>query len=273
MKNLDKKTVESFGHEWESFDQSKIKNESFKVFMKYFSIFPWYKISNLSEGFDMGCGSGRFAQFVAPKVKLLNCIDPSNAINIAKQNMKNFNNIKYFKKSVNNCGLRHNSQDFGFSIGVLHHIPDTQDGIKECVKLLKKNAPLLLYLYYSFENRPYWFKVLWQISNFCRSFISKMPSFLKDITCEFIAIIIYFPLSRLVLILIKLGIKVKNFPLYEYHDKSFYTLRTDARDRFGTPLEKRFNKTEIKKMMKEAGLKKIKFRKSAPFWTVVGFKS
>ena len=36
-------------------------------------------------------------------------------------------------------------------------------------------------------------------------------------------------------------------------------MRTDARDRFGTPLEQRFTKSEIKKMMEEAGLEKIKF--------------
>ena len=33
----------------------------------------------------MGCGSGRWAQFVAPRVKKLFCIDPSEAINVAKK--------------------------------------------------------------------------------------------------------------------------------------------------------------------------------------------
>jgi Leucine-rich repeat (LRR) protein len=37
----------------------------------------------------MGCGSGRWAKFVAPKVGLLNCIDPSIAIKLHKKNLKN----------------------------------------------------------------------------------------------------------------------------------------------------------------------------------------
>ena len=49
-------------------------------------------------------------------------------------------------------------------------------------------------------------------------------------------------------------------------------MRTDARDRFGTPLEKRFTKKEIHKMMQMSGLEKIKFRSSPPFWTAIGFK-
>ena len=42
-------------------------------------------------------------------------------------------------------------------------------------------------------------------------------------------------------------------------------MRTDARDRFGTPLEKRFTRNQIYKMMQECGLEKIKFRNSSPF--------
>ena len=49
-------------------------------------------------------------------------------------------------------------------------------------------------------------------------------------------------------------------------------MRTDSRDRFGTPLEKRYSKKEIYEMMKKAGLKKIKFKNSVPFWTVIGHK-
>jgi hypothetical protein len=49
-------------------------------------------------------------------------------------------------------------------------------------------------------------------------------------------------------------------------------MRTDARDRFGTPLEKRYTKKQIFKMMKQSGLEKIKFKKNSPFWTAIGFK-
>ena len=40
--------------------------------------------------FDMGCGSGRWSKLVAPKVKRLNCIDPSlEALNVARKNLIN----------------------------------------------------------------------------------------------------------------------------------------------------------------------------------------
>jgi hypothetical protein len=47
---------------------------------------------------------------------------------------------------------------------------------------------------------------------------------------------------------------------------------TDSRDRFGTPLEKRFSKIEIEKMMENAGFYDIRFSCSKPYWVAVGLK-
>ena len=273
MKNFDKKTVKNFGDEWTHFDQSGMNNkEAYKIFKSYFSIFPFDKLSKSAEGFDMGCGSGRWAKFVAPKVGLLHCVDPSIAIKVAQKNLKKFKNINYHKKSLDKSGLKEKSQDFGYSLGVLHHVPNTKLAINSCVKLLKPGAPFLLYIYYSFDNRPRWFKFVWMISNLLRLVINRLPKFFNFLICDIIAIFIYYPIARFILLIKKIGIDFKNFPLYSYHSRSFYVMRTDSRDRFGTPLEKRFTKKQILKMMKESGLEKIKFKNSIPFWTAMGLK-
>ena len=162
--------------------------------------------------------------------------------------------------------------DFGYCLGVLHHVPDTQKAINKCVNLLKANCPFLVYIYYSLDNRPYWVKIIWYFSNFLRFGISKLPRILKNIVADLIALFIYIPLSRFYLLLKKFNIKAKNFPLSFYSNLSFYTIRTDSRDRFGTPLEKRFSKKEINTMMKKAGLNKIKFLNKTPYWVAIGFK-
>ena len=273
MKNLDKKTVKSFGDEWIHFDQSGMENkEAYKIFNNYFSIFPWKNLPKVSEGFDMGCGSGRWAKFVAPRISKLNCVEPSLAINVAKKKLKDFNNIKYHKKSLDNADIKKNSQDFGYSLGVLHHLPNTSSGIKSCVELLKPGAPFLLYIYYFFDNRPIWFKYLWILSNLLRLIVCRLPKYLKFIICDLIAVFIYFPLAKFILLIEKLGFSLKNFPLSFYKSVSFYAMRTDARDRFGTPLEKRFTKQEIIKMMRDSGLEKITFKNGPPFWTAIGYK-
>ena len=272
--NLDKATVDSFGDEWSRFDQRDMPHEEAKRhFDAYFSVFPWDKINESSEGFDIGCGTGRWARFVAPRVGHLHCIDPSSALAVARQALKLQHNVSFHQASVSNNCITPGSQDFGYSLGVLHHVPDTALAIKSCVSLLKPGAPLLLYLYYAFDNRPKWFRFFWKSSNIVRLLICSLPPNLKRFSTDIIAAFVYFPLARLAAFCAALKIKVDLFPLSAYAHCSFYTMRTDSRDRFGTPLEKRFTRSQITSMCASAGLVNLKFLDSVPFWCVVGYKS
>lgn len=89
LMNQDTKTVEGFGLEWKAFDQSKLSHDNLAdTFNAYFSLFPWQDIGRHSQGFDLGCGSGRWAKCVAPKVGALHCIDASSeALEVAKKNL------------------------------------------------------------------------------------------------------------------------------------------------------------------------------------------
>lgn len=271
--NKDNKVIEDFGDEWVKFNYDEVNKEKIhENFKEYFRIFPWDLISKESIGFDMGCGSGRWSYFIAPKIKKLFCVEPSKAIEIAKINLKNYNNVIYLKETTEICSIKKESQDFGYSLGVLHHIPDTQSAINDCSTLLKKGAPFLVYLYYNFENKPIYFKFLWKLSDFIRRIICRFPKNIKIIICNLIAYFIYFPLSRLAFFSEKIGIDVQNFPLSYYRSKPFYQCKNDALDRFGTRLEQRFSKKEIKKMMIKGGFENIKFSTKPPFWCCVGTK-
>tara|TARA_Y100001970_G_scaffold130723_1_gene161152 strand:- start:11435 stop:12268 length:834 start_codon:yes stop_codon:yes gene_type:complete len=272
--NKSKKTIQSFGDEWKKFDQSNIdKKELDDITARYFNIFPKENLNKNAVGFDLGCGSGRFAFYVADKVKTLHCIEPSEAIEISKKKLSNFNNCIFHSSSVEDLKLEDESMDFGFSLGVLHHTLDPLYGLKQCSRILKKNAPFLLYLYYSFDNKPLWFKFLWKLSNYFRLVISIMPKYIKFIITDIIALTIYLPLARFAKLLENIfNLNVENFPLSAYRNLNYYTMRTDSLDRFGTRIEKRFSKKEIESMLLEAGFNKIKFSDKIPYWIAIGYK-
>jgi SAM-dependent methyltransferase len=274
--NKDQKVIEDFGDEWTDFTyESKTidQTELEKNFFQYFSIFPWKNIPNDAEGFDMGCGSGRWAQFVAPKVHSLNCIEPSKALDIAKVNLQKLDNISFFHETTDSCSLHDQSQDFGYCLGVLHHIPDTQQALSDCARLLKKGAPFLLYLYYNLDNKPIWYRYIWKLSDFVRNIISILPRAIKKVFCFLIAALIYFPLARLALFIELFGFNVSNFLLSDYRNKPFYQMRNDALDRFGTRLEQRFSRQQIEDMLLESGFENISFSEEMPFWTSISYKS
>ena len=272
--NLHKATVKGFGDEWNYFNQSSLNSaEREVIFNDYFKVFPWDILPENPKGFDLGCGSGRWALLVADKVGHLNCIDPSEkALDVAKENLSLKKNVDFILASADLIPLPDNSQDFGYSLGVLHHIPDTFSALKSCVNKLKNGAPFLLYLYYSFDNRSLWYRWLWKLSDIFRRVIFTLPEPIKRRITDIIALLIYFTFARLSLLLELIGISSKHIPLSYYRNKSFYTMRTDARDRFGTPLEQRFSKKQITKMMVGAGLTQIQFSNEAPYWCVVGIK-
>ena len=69
-----------------------------------------------------------------------------------------------------------------------------------------------------------------------------------------------------------LGADVSGLPLAAYRNHSFYIMRNDALDRFGTPLEQRFSRAQIEEMMRAAGLEDVRFHDGVPFWCAVGSK-
>lgn len=272
IENTDPRTVEGFGDEWTRFDQMEMsKKDVTQLFESYFSIFPWETLPKDAVGFDLGCGSGRWAKLVSPLVGKLHCIDPSKAIEVARKNLRTHTNCEFHHASVDGIPLADKSMDFGYSLGVLHHIPDTRAALAACVSKIKPGAPFLLYLYYAFDNRPLWFKVIWKISEGIRLVVSRLPHGMRYFASQIIACLVYWPLARVAKLLELMNFDVSNFPLAFYRDRGFYVMRTDALDRFGTCLEQRFSKTEILEMMKYAGLENIKFNDRAPFWCAIGY--
>lgn len=274
MNNTDLAVVQSFGEEWGKFDQSDVSADELKsIFESYFAIFPWETLPTNATGFDLGCGTGRWSSFVAPRVGKLHCIDPSpSALAVARRNLAAYQNCEFHCASVEAIPLRDSSADFGFSLGVLHHVPDTQRGISDCVRKLKPGAPFLLYLYYAFDNRPWWFRMLWGASDLVRRSISRLPFRIKAPLCDLLAAIVYWPLAKLALLVERLGVNVDHLPLAPYRNRSFYVMRTDALDRFGTRLERRFTRVQIRTMMERSGLERISFSDS-PCWCAVGYRS
>ena len=273
--NIDQATVDGFGAEWAAYDQSGLeKSEYDSLTDAYFGIFPFASLPADAEGFDLGCGSGRWASRVIDQVGVLHCIDPSaEALDVARQRLGTNPKARFHLAAADTIPLADDSQDFGFSLGVLHHIPDTSKALADCVRKLKPGAPFLVYLYYRFDTRPVWFRALWRASDRARRVIARLPFPVRKAVTTGIAAAVYWPLARGAAIAEELSVDVANMPLSAYRRLSFYTMRTDALDRFGTQLEQRFTKVEIAAMGCAAGLSNIVFSEKEPYWVMCGIKS
>jgi SAM-dependent methyltransferase len=266
-KNVDAATVEGFGKEWGKFTQVELSAaERDKLLAKYFAIVDWAK--RPERVLDMGCGSGRWDVPLAPLVGQIVAVDASReALEVARSNVQAAN-VTFVECTPDTLPFADGYFDLIFSLGVLHHLPSTEGAIRSLAAKIAPGGQLLIYLYYAFDNRPGWFRMLWRISDFIRRGISNLPFALRYAASQLMAIFVYWPLARVA----KYFPVPESWPLKFYADCSFYVMRTDALDRFGTKLEKRFTKKEITEMLEAAKLENIRFSEEEPYWVCVAKK-
>lgn len=271
QQNIDKKVVESFGEEWSKFHAFS-QEDLDQVGDMYFDIITDEMVNKNTYGFDLGCGTGRWTKVLADRIGFMEAIDPSDALYAADVLLKDNENVRLSRGSSDNIPFDDETFDFGMSIGVLHHIPDTPKAMRSCVEKVKKGGFFYTYLYYNFEDRGRLFKTVFGIVDGIRQVVSSLSPRVKKFICDIIAVAVYMPLVLVARLFVLIGMQniAKKVPLYFYHDQSFYIIRNDALDRFGTALEQRFSKSEVINMMENAGLSEIIVSDQAPFWHAVG---
>ena len=109
--NADDATIKGFGLEWSAFDQSKITYDELKsIFDDYFELVDLTTLPRDSVIMDVGCGSGRWAQFAAKYCKVIHLVDPSiNALTVARRNLSDFANCEFHHASTENLPVADNS--------------------------------------------------------------------------------------------------------------------------------------------------------------------
>ena len=272
-KNQDDGVISHFGGEWKAFnyldsEQLELIGEQFKAYIEPLPK-EFLQKDNLKIA-DFGAGSGRWAHFLLEYASHLWLIEPGKeSFAVLAQRFGKNEKVYLLNKTVSENDVPKDSLDLAVSLGVLHHLPDTGLGIQDISKKIKPGGYFLCYLYYALENKPLIYRMIWNISNSFRLRISKLPYRGRRVVCEIIAGLVYFPLAKLSKLAEMTGLSSKNIPLHHYKDMSFYVMRNDAYDRFGTSLEQRFTKAQISQMLENSDfdLKTLKFSDSEPFWT------
>ena len=274
-RNVDDRVVAAFGDEWSRFGNDSLDDEELlRMFDAYASVFPWDDLPSDAVGFDAGCGSGRFARFFAPRVGRLICVDASaKALDVARRTLLGHDNVEFRHEDLSAMGIADGSCDFGYSLGVLHHIPDTEDATRACIRKLKPGAPFLVYLYYDLEGVGLVHRSLLALVTGLRVLISRLPSLIRHLVTDLLAVVLYLPLARVARLVERVGRDPSRVPLFQYRNRSFYVMRNDALDRFGTRLEKRYSRDEVRDLLEGAGLTGVVFSDGPPWWVAVGRRS
>ena len=253
----DNNVIRDFGDEWERFnflDEDKLQSLK-EQFDRYISPLPkeLRKRDDLIIA-DFGAGTGRWSYFLKNFAAKIYVVEPAEkAFKVLTSRFRDDSKVVLLHESVESNQIPEKSLDLAVSLGVLHHIADTQGAIQKVAEKIKPGGTFLGYLYYALENKPFLYRALWRFSDSIRKVISRLPKKFKLVLSDFIALTIYLPLATISRILQKFGISVDSVPLHHYKDLSLHVMRNDTLDRFGTTLEQRFTQAEIMEMLISAG--------------------
>jgi len=190
-------------------------------------------------------------------------VDFSDSIFIARKNLQGANNCLFFMADLKKLPFASDFCDFLFCLGVLHHLPTPC--LEEVLSLKRFAGTLLIYLYYSLDNKPVYFRLILKLVTLLRMYLCKIrnPVF-REAFSQFGTFFFYFPLIFLGELLKPIRLS-RYVPLYEtYHGKSFKRIKQDVYDRFFTRIEQRVSKKEILKL-REA-FTSIIISENKPYW-------
>ena len=141
---IKKRTAEVWGYQWTYF--TNLIKESEEQFLRW--------IAPVQRSFfrgklilDAGCGTGRHAYFSAKFGARVIGIDLSDAVETAHHTTKNMGNVGIVQADIYHLPFRDRTFDYAYSIGVIHHLPDPEQGFREVLKKVRKNGAVSVWVY------------------------------------------------------------------------------------------------------------------------------
>lgn len=141
--------AESFGFQWSRFRTTQLDiapdEESERTFVGKTAI----DLGSMDGQtvLDVGCGMGRFAEVCARHGARVIGVDLSDAVEPAAENLRSYPRCDVVQADVFDLPFADGVFDVVYSIGVLHHTPDTKEAFLRLPKLLKPNGEIAIWVY------------------------------------------------------------------------------------------------------------------------------
>jgi SAM-dependent methyltransferase len=163
--------VGNFGFEWNRHRRTQLdgpgSDESERTFRRKTGFTPADLAGKLV--LDAGCGMGRFADVASRWGATVAGVDLSSAVDAAHANLGDRERVHVAQADIFRLPFADATFDAVFSIGVLHHTPDTRAAFERLARLVKPGGRISIWLYASYANGQ------WMVSNLLRRWTWRLP--------------------------------------------------------------------------------------------------
>lgn len=141
-----------FGEQWHRYDEKR--PEYHQQFLDWIRpVEPeFFKGKVVLDG---GCGKGRHLLASATfEPELVVGVDLGDAIYLAREATREMDNVALVRGDMLCLPFKEGVFDYGYSVGVLHHLPDPQGGFNSVVRALKSGGHVSAWVY-GYENNEW----------------------------------------------------------------------------------------------------------------------
>ena len=153
----------SFGYQWNTFARAQLDSangtsRSRDMFVEKTGL-PLESLRG-KRVLDAGCGMGRFAEVCIEAGADVHAIDLSTAVEAAARNLGHHPNATFYQADIMNLPFADGTFDIVYSIGVLHHTPDTKKAFLSLTRLVKPGGVIVIWVYSTLLRRMFGGEVL-----------------------------------------------------------------------------------------------------------------
>ena len=262
LENTRKKTITDFADQWDihgTIDDEWTSDEKFRD--HFGDIFDPGELKN-KVVCDVGSGCGRIVKFISKhNPKTIYAVEPSyTGVTAIKQNLSNLTSLQI----LNTSGELFKTKelcDYVISIGVIHHIKNPIDVLKNIYNNLKDDGTLVIWVY-GYENNLLY---LLFYNTVCR-LTKKLPNKILDTFSSILNILIepYIFLCRFI------KLPLKGFLLNVFSKCSWKRRKYIIFDQLNPEYAHYYKKEELIYELEKAGFSNLKFYHRYNYsWTVV----
>lgn len=141
--------VSTFSFEWKRWRRTQIDTQSRRTSESTFQAATGAPLVDWKGKLvlDAGCGAGRYMDVAARAGAEVVGVDLSLAIEVAQENLGHLPNCHFIQADLLCLPFFPDTFDFIYSIGVLHHTPDTRRSFSGLVETLKPGGEAAIWVY------------------------------------------------------------------------------------------------------------------------------
>jgi SAM-dependent methyltransferase len=247
-----RRTQASFGYEWTHFNDWRPSGET--NFSDYFKGVDLPRLQG-KVVLDAGCGMGRHSRQIAPFAGQVLSVDFSLAIEQAARNVAAQPNVSCVQADLLALPIANESCDFVYSLGVLHHLDETEKALRQLAAKVRPGGRLRIYLYWKLHG---WRGRLLSLATLARRITTRLPFGVLRLWCWLLSVVLYGTVIAFYKLAVALGSRAfETWPLFVYSKYGFNVLYNDQFDRFSAPIEKRYDPGEVKALLESVGLRDV----------------